>query len=503
MNSSDAVFIAHSSKDSALAERICEAVEGRGIRCWISNRDVGPGENYQDAIYAAIQTAKFMILVFTENASQSEEIKKELALAGRTKTVIIPVRAERIEATGAFAYEMATRQWIDLFKDWDRAINAICGRIERSRADFSDVAPAEPPPKSLDGLSATDKSPETSSDVNLPFERKPPDGSTPLKNSAGSKPVFSSPRMDQPSKVEPDKPPPSVNADRGKLGSLLAELQKSTVRFSEQTPAESTPSPGQANRLFTKQANFPIKRAIAIGIVLIIAGAAILWGPSVVSFVNNMLKPSAIVEAPKDSTTPARISKTPDGVGQSSSNQVATVAQRVVLYDEDPADPKGKQYAGSVVWRTEQIKGSGNAPGDLAASADIDIPARKFKMTMSFRRNTDSSLPASHTAELKFILPQNFDGGGVSNVPGILMKSNEQARGTPLAGLAVKVTDGFFLVGLSNVDADRARNLQLLKERSWFDIPLVYANQRRAIIAIEKGLPGERAFQDAFAAWGE
>jgi hypothetical protein len=45
--------------------------------------------------------------------------------------------------------------------------------------------------------------------------------------------------------------------------------------------------------------------------------------------------------------------------------------------------------------------------------------------------------------------------------------------------------------------------LQLLKERSWFDIPLVYANQRRAIIAIEKGAPGERAFQDAFAAWGE
>jgi hypothetical protein len=57
------------------------------------------------------------------------------------------------------------------------------------------------------------------------------------------------------------------------------------------------------------------------------------------------------------------------------------------------------------------------------------------------------------------------------------------------AGLAVKVTDGFFLVGLSNVDADRTRNIQLLKERSWFDVPLVYANQRRAIIAIEKGTP--------------
>jgi hypothetical protein len=248
---------------------------------------------------------------------------------------------------------------------------------------------------------------------------------------------------------------------------------------------------------------FPFKSAIAIGVVLILAGAGILWGPSLYSSLRAMLKPSAVVETPRDTTTPPQ-KKIADRVGQPPSSEVAApVAQRVALYDEDPADPKGKQYVGTVVWRTEQIKGSGNTPGDLAVRADIDIPERKFKMTMSFRRNTDSSLPASHTAELTFILPPNFDGGGVGNVPGILMKSNEQARGTPLAGLAVKVTDGFFLVGLSNVDADRTRNLQLLKERSWFDVPLVYTNQRRAIIAIEKGAPGERAFQDAFAAWGE
>ena len=178
------------------------------------------------------------------------------------------------------------------------------------------------------------------------------------------------------------------------------------------------------------------------------------------------------------------------------------MAQRVVLYDEDPAEPKGKQYVGQVVWRTERSRRPA-AKTDIAMRADIEIPDRKFKMAMTFRRNTDTSLPASHTVEMTFLLPPDFAGGGVSNVPGVLMKSNEQTRGTPLAGLAVKVTDGFFLIGLSNVDTDRARNLQLLKERSWFDIPLVYANQRRAIIAMEKGAPGERAFTDAFAAWGE
>jgi hypothetical protein len=252
-------------------------------------------------------------------------------------------------------------------------------------------------------------------------------------------------------------------------------------------------------------AAFPFKSAIAVGIVLILAGAAILWGKSLVASVSGLLKSSQTqVEAPKDAGAPLTKPKIADRVGQpSSSDQVAPVAQRVVLYDEDPSDPKGKQYVGTVVWRTEQIKASGSQKADIAVRADIEIPDRKFKMTMSFRRNTDTSLPASHTAELTFILPPDFPGGGVSNVPGILMKSNEQARGTPLAGLAVKVTDGFFLVGLSNVESDRVRNLQLLKERSWFDVPLVYVNQRRAIIAIEKGAPGERAFNEAFAAWGE
>jgi hypothetical protein len=30
----------------------------------------------------------------------------------------------------------------------------------------------------------------------------------------------------------------------------------------------------------------------------------------------------------------------------------------------------------------------------------------------------------------------------------------------------------------------------MLKERSWFDIPVVYNNNRRAILALEKGPPG-------------
>jgi hypothetical protein len=209
--------------------------------------------------------------------------------------------------------------------------------------------------------------------------------------------------------------------------------------------------------------------------------------------------------------------KIPDRVGQDgqpttaprpgqpsqTQQQLPAVAQRVVLYEEDPADPSGKRFIGSAIWRTETVTpGAGQAP-DLAVRCDVEIPERRLALTMSIRRNRDQALPASHTVEIMFNLPADFPFGGITNVPGILMKQAEATRGAPLSGLAVKVTSGFFLLGLSSVETEAQRNLELLKERSWFDIPVVYNNGRRAIIAVEKGNPGERAFAEAFKAWGQ
>jgi hypothetical protein len=175
---------------------------------------------------------------------------------------------------------------------------------------------------------------------------------------------------------------------------------------------------------------------------------------------------------------------------------------RAVLYDEDPSSPAGQQYPGSVTWRTEVVKADGK-PDEVSARAEIDVPSRGLRMTMSMARNLDSALPASHVIELTFDLAADFAGGGITSVPGMLMKSSEQARGTPLAGLTVKVTRGSFLVGLSNVALECDRNLKLLLERSWIDIPIVYDNKRRAILAIEKGESGDKVFETAFTAWGQ
>jgi hypothetical protein len=238
-------------------------------------------------------------------------------------------------------------------------------------------------------------------------------------------------------------------------------------------------------------------------LVLAIAGAAYWWSDDILSLVRSPSNPAQTADQapPTEGSTSGKIAERAPSTPNPSEG--ALLAQKVVLYEEDQANPNGTQFVGSAVWRTERVApGPGQQP-DVVVRAEIEIPDQKVQVHMSLRRNDDKQLPASHTVEIVFALPPDFVHGGISNIPGILMKQGETTRGIPLNGVAVKVTTNFFLIGLSSVDADMQRNVQLLKERSWFDIPVVYADGKRAIIAVEKGIPGERAFTEAFTTWGQ
>jgi hypothetical protein len=107
----------------------------------------------------------------------------------------------------------------------------------------------------------------------------------------------------------------------------------------------------------------------------------------------------------------------------------AAIAQKAVLYEEDPTDPNGKRFAGSAIWLTETVRPGPGQPPAMAIRAYAEVPERQLTMTWSLRRNMDKALPASHAMEVM------FNRGEISNVPGILMKQTEQARGVLLAGL--------------------------------------------------------------------
>ncbi len=147
---SASIFISFASQDQKVANTLCKALEGRGFKCWIATRDIAPGENFQIAIVRAIRAAKIMLLVFTGNSNNSDEMAKELALASQSKLIVVPLLIDDVRPNDAFSYEFATRQWIDFFSDWETAIEQLAQRIAVALGPESVAAPAPspaPPPQ--------------------------------------------------------------------------------------------------------------------------------------------------------------------------------------------------------------------------------------------------------------------------------------------------------------------------------------------------------------------
>ena len=126
---SRSVFVSYATADRKQALSVCNEIERHGAQCWISCRDVAPGQNYQEEIARSVRDARAVVVVFSQAANHSDEIKKELSLASRYHVPVMALRIEDVEPSDAFAYELSTRQWIDAFEGWDKAIDSLVRRI--------------------------------------------------------------------------------------------------------------------------------------------------------------------------------------------------------------------------------------------------------------------------------------------------------------------------------------------------------------------------------------
>jgi hypothetical protein len=126
---SEHIFISFSSKDDAVARAVVQFLEAQGLKCWISLRDILPGQNYQESIVLALEQAKNIVFLFSKSSNASAEVKKELSLAERLEKPVFPLRLSPITPSGALRYELATRQWIDIFPDRKQALRKLVETI--------------------------------------------------------------------------------------------------------------------------------------------------------------------------------------------------------------------------------------------------------------------------------------------------------------------------------------------------------------------------------------
>jgi hypothetical protein len=182
-------------------------------------------------------------------------------------------------------------------------------------------------------------------------------------------------------------------------------------------------------------------------------------------------------------------------------NPQVSVARRAALLVEAPDEQaKVKTFLGSVVWRVDNVSNGPGEPLTTAVRADVDIPEEKLQAGMTFQKNFDATLPASHTMKLNFVVAP---GGPLTDIQQISvpqMRREDAATGDALSGVPVPITQNSFLVGLSRGNSE-ATNLELLRSREWIDIPMLLSNGRIAKLTFEKGPSGQRALDDALTSW--
>lgn len=193
---------------------------------------------------------------------------------------------------------------------------------------------------------------------------------------------------------------------------------------------------------------------------------------------------------------PAPAETNPPAGAQPGQNQAVAVGQQALLYEERGGAGSDSVERGNVVWSVIEESPEDGQPAQPAVRATVTMPTSKVELKMTIRKNTDQSIPASHLIEMVFTVPEGFSGGVVDNVQRVTFKDTEQAAGNPLIAVPSKIGDNFFIVWLNDARTAQNTNLSLMRRLQWIDIPISYRNGRRALISLEKGVPGEKVFND-------
>jgi hypothetical protein len=323
-------------------------------------------------------------------------------------------------------------------------------------------------------------------------------------------PVFQEPTLPEPA-APPQRPQagapaaPETSPDDNTYGEPRGEAAESQpARPRIAPPREKRVKPGH------------LRTAIVAGGVAI-AVAAI----AVTAYYVNKVNPPETVQRPRSETpapapqadaagkinervgeagTPPPATR-PQASGAAPSQEIA-VAQRAILYTEDPNSPQAPRAVnGRVFWRLDSESVGQGRPVETIVRATVEFAEIGLTLDFTVRRNTDSAFPASHIIGMRFSSTGDPATEAVREVGVPQFKTEESERGAPLSAINSALGENLFVAALSNVPVEVERNIELMLTRSWIDVPVRFASGKRGIITFEKGVPGGQTLADAFGRW--
>jgi len=129
------LFISYAHADSQLVfngfsiQRLIETLQDRGYRLWMDVLSIPGGSEWAAEIDAGIKTAKYVLVIATENAALSKYMDEEIRIARKHNIPIVPVF---LETTYLKKWGLDSIQGIDFSKSFDTALEQLILAIPKA-----------------------------------------------------------------------------------------------------------------------------------------------------------------------------------------------------------------------------------------------------------------------------------------------------------------------------------------------------------------------------------
>jgi Domain of unknown function (DUF4328)/TIR domain len=124
-----AVLVGYAPRDRPAAEVLCEALEMRGVDCWLARRDASWDER-------AIERFGALIVVVSANLEGSAATLRELELAVAEGKAILPFRLDQSPVPAPFRYLLGSIHWFDdQGSDFDQQTAIVLQALRRQRTN--------------------------------------------------------------------------------------------------------------------------------------------------------------------------------------------------------------------------------------------------------------------------------------------------------------------------------------------------------------------------------
>jgi len=118
---SSTIFLSYARADSEIALKLTRDLKAAGVPIWLDQLDIPPGERWDRAVEAALESSKCLLVILSPNSMSSENVMDEASYAMDEKKEIVPVIVQQCK----LPLRMRRLQFIDFTRDYNASLKQL------------------------------------------------------------------------------------------------------------------------------------------------------------------------------------------------------------------------------------------------------------------------------------------------------------------------------------------------------------------------------------------